>query len=384
MRIPDLEQISIVTEPTSAGGLYVRAVLDERDIGHAFLNPRGNTLRNTMTYVSPDFRGQGLTDRMHDYVRNMGYDIETRDTQLSPHGDTIEEIRIRDIARAGVLGASLLGTGHYINNLPVQPTSPTAVSQPTDTQQTTSSQRAALSKVDPAVQANPAVKPQPAVKPEPAAEPEKAAGNTAFPAELKGLDSVDADIRVSTFVKVLLPLIDHENATIKQQRAALLKLSKQTTMTRAQQEWLDTLMKYYRATSLKELVSKVDEIPRSMAVAQAAVESGWGQAPLTQQSNVFYGQKTFDPNAPSAEGEFGEKYRAFSSPSASVNAYMRNLNSHPAYKDFRAARAYLRKHDKPLLGVQLVPKLGSYSTNDEYAKTLIKVIKSRKLGKLDS
>ena len=63
---------------------------------------------------------------------------------------------------------------------------------------------------------------------------------------------------------------------------------------------------------------------------------------------------------------------------------MRNLNSHPAYKDFRAARAYLRKHDKPLLGVQLVPKLGSYSTNDEYAKTLIKVIKSRKLGKLDS
>ena len=372
MRIPDLEQISIVTEPTSAGGLYVRAVLDERDIGHAFLNPRGNTLRNTMTYVSPDFRGQGITKKMHDYVRNMGYDIETRDAQLSSDGDTIEEIRIRDIARAGVLGASLLGAGHYINNLPVQtvqPTSPTAVSQPADIQQPTSSQRAALSKVDPS---------------KPAAEPEKAADNTAFPAELKGLDSADADTRVSTFVKVLLPLIDHENATIKQQRAALLKLSKQTTMTRAQQEWLDTLMKYYKATSLKELVSKVDEIPRSMAVAQAAVESGWGQGPLAQQNNVFYGQKTFDPNAPSAEGEFGEKYRSFPSPSASVNAYMRNLNSHPAYKDFRAARSYLRKHDKPLLGVQLVPKLGSYSTNDEYAKTLIKVIKSRKLGKLDS
>jgi uncharacterized FlgJ-related protein/predicted GNAT family acetyltransferase len=372
MRIPDLEQITIVTEPTSAGGLYVRAVLDERDIGHAFLNPRGNTLRNTMTYVSPDFRGQGLTDRMHDYVRNMGYDIDTRDAQLSSDGDTIEEIRIRDIAKAGVLGASLLGAGHYINNLPVQPTSPTAVSQPADTQQPTASQRAALSKVDPTVQAKPA------------AEPKQAAGNTTFPAELKGLDSADADTRVSTFVKVLLPLIDRENATIKQQRAALLKLSKQTTMTRAQQEWLDTLMKYYKAKSLKELVSKVDEIPRSMAVAQAAVESGWGQGPLAQQSNVFYGQKTFDPNAPSVQGEFGEKYRAFSSPSASVNAYMRNLNSHPAYKDFRAARAYLRKHDKPLLGVQLVPKLGSYSTNDEYAKTLIKIIKSRKLGKLDS
>jgi len=315
---------------------------------------------------------------MHDYVRNMGYDIDTRDTQLSPHGDTIEEIRIRDIAKAGVLGASLLGAGHYINNLPVQPTSPTAVSQPADTQQPTSSQRTALSKIDPVVQVEPAVKPEPAV------EPEKAAGNTAFPAELKGLDSVDADTRVGTFVKVLLPLIDRENATIKQQRATLLKLSKQPTMTRTQQVWVDMLMKYYKAASLKELISKVDEIPRSMAVAQAAVESGWGQGPLAQQSNVFYGQKTFDPNAPSVQGDFGEKYRAFPSPGASVNAYMRNLNTHPAYKDFRAARAYLRKHDKPLLGVQLVPKLGSYSTNDEYAKTLIKIIKSRKLGKLDS
>ena len=104
---------------------------------------------------------------------------------------------------------------------------------------------------------------------------------------------------------------------------------------------------------------------------------------MAQQANVFYGQKTFDPNAPSATGPYGEKYRAFDSPSDSVKAYMRNLNTHPAYQAFRSARSELRKHNKPLKGSELVRSLGSYSTKGGYGQQVQSIIQGRNLGKLD-
>ena len=179
-------------------------------------------------------------------------------------------------------------------------------------------------------------------------------------------------------------MIDAENSEIRKQRQALLQLSKQKSLTKAQQAWIEGMREYYKADSLRDLVAKVDIVPRSMALAQAAVESGWGQQPLAQQANVFYGQKTFDPAAPSAVGQYGEKYRAFDSPGDSVRAYMRNLNTHPAYEPFRTARAELRSKGKPLQGAQLVRSLGSYSTKGGYGKQLHDIIAARNLSKLDT
>jgi Bax protein len=144
------------------------------------------------------------------------------------------------------------------------------------------------------------------------------------------------------------------------------------------------MREYYKAASMQELLAKVDIVPRSMALAQAAVESVWGQQPLAQQANVFYGQKTFDPQAPSAVGQYGEKYRAFDSPEESVRFYMHNLNTHPAYAAFRSARAEFRSKNKPLQGAQLVRSLSSYSTKGGYGQQLHSIIQARGLSKLDT
>jgi Bax protein len=289
-----------------------------------------------------------------------------RITELLAHTDNLDEASLRDIARAGVLGAGLIGAGLGANNmLSKAPAAPTAISQPAQ-----------------AVNAAPTA--DSVIQAKNQAEPQKTQNNPNFPAELKGLDSKDANTRVHTFKQVVLPLIDAENAEIKKQRQALVQLSKAKSLTKEQAAWIEGMKAYYKADNLRDLVAKVDIVPRSMALAQAAVESGWGQQPLAQQANVFYGQKTFDPEAPSATGQYGEKYRAFDSPQDSVRAYMRNLNTHPAYEPFRSARAELRQKNRPLQGAQLVKSLGSYSTKGGYGQQLHSIIQARGLNKLDT
>ena len=286
-----------------------------------------------------------------------------RINELLTNTDQLDEASLRDLARAGMLGAGLIGAGLGANSmLSKAPEAPTAITQPAQTAQT----------------------PDAVTKAKTTAVQQKAQDNPNFPTELKGLDSKDAKTRVSTFTRVVLPLIDHENAEIKRQRQALVQLSKQKNLTKEQAAWIEGMKSYYKADTLKDLVAKVDIVPRSMALAQAAVESGWGQQPLAQQANVFYGQKTFDPEAPSATGQYGEKYRAFDSPQDSVRAYMRNLNTHPAYEPFRSARAELRKRGKPLQGEKLVHSLASYSTKGGYGQQLHSIIQSRGLNKLDT
>jgi len=286
-----------------------------------------------------------------------------RINELLADRDNLDEASLRDLAKAGVLGAGLIGAGLGANSMIGKaPQAPVAVTQP--------AQATAAADI--------------AAEPKTAATVQKAQDNPNFPAALKGLDAKDAKTRVNTFARVVLPLIDHENSEIKKQRQALLQLSKQKTLTKEQQAWLEGMKSYYKANDLRDLVAKVDIVPRSMALAQAAVESGWGQQPLAQQANVFYGQKTFDPDAPSATGQYGEKYRAFDSPQDSVRAYMRNLNTHPAYEPFRSARAELRQKNKPLHGTQLVKSLGSYSTKGGYGKQLQDIIQGRGLAKLDT
>ena len=286
-----------------------------------------------------------------------------RINELLSDRDNLDEASLRDLARAGVLGAGLIGAGLGANSLATKvPSAPAAVTQP--------AQATAAADV--------------VTEPKAAPTSQKTQDNPNFPAALKGLDSKDATTRVNTFKQVVLPLIDRENAEIKKQRQALVQLSKARTLTKEQAAWIEGMKAYYKADSLRDLVAKVDIVPRSMALAQAAVESGWGQQPLAQQANVFYGQKTFDPEAPSAVGQYGEKYRAFDSPGESVRFYMHNLNTHPAYEPFRSARAELRSKNKPLQGAQLVRSLGSYSTKGGYGKQLHDIIAARNLGKLDT
>ena len=346
MRINDLSDLDIMIRPMEDGQLRVTAQQQGMDIAHGFYAANSHGVwQPTMIWIAQKHRGQGIADLL----------------RRAADQHSLEEANLGQLARAGALGAGLLGAGLGAYGI---------MDRSADT-------------ATPTVQAEPA---QPnAVQAARDAAPDKISqDHPNFPTDLKGLDAKYSDTRVSTFKRVVLPLIDAENAEIRKQRQALAQLSKQKSLTKAQADWIEGMREYYKADDLRDLVTKVDIVPRSMALAQAAVESGWGQQPLAQQANVFYGQKTFDPEAPSATGKYGEKYRAFDSPQDSVRAYMRNLNTHPAYHGFRSARADLRKHNQLLNGARLVKSLNSYSTKSGYAQQLHSIIQARSLSKLDT
>ena len=225
------------------------------------------------------------------------------------------------------------------------------------------------------------------IKPEPTVvKPEKNI-NPNFPKELLNVDKMQPRERVDTFLKTLTPIIQAENNKILQDRRRLIQnikvIKSGKKLSNEENTWVRRLVEKYGEDNLYELVKKVDVIPTSIALAQAAIESSWGADPKTISNNAFFGQKSWAKTG-GVEGPYGERYRAFETPNHSISAYMTNLNTHDAYEDFRDARAQMRKDGKPVTGIHLVPKLIKYTdTGKEYPQKLAKIIKGRNLGQYD-
>ena len=211
--------------------------------------------------------------------------------------------------------------------------------------------------------------------------------NPNFPTSLASVDKLQPSERVETFVKTLLPMVQAENNKILTDRKRLQNdikiLQRGGKLTKEEAAWVKSMVDKYDEDNLYELLKKVDIIPPSIALAQAGIESSWGTDPKTQSSNAFYGQKSWAKSG-GVEGPYGERYRAFDTPSQSIATYMTNLNTHDAYEDFRQARAQFRKTGKPVVGLPLVPKLVNYTdTGKEYPKKLKSIIQGRNLGQYD-
>ena len=131
----------------------------------------------------------------------------------------------------------------------------------------------------------------------------------------------------------------------------------------------------------------MDEIPVSLAIAQAAKETGWGTSRFAQEGNALFGQWTWSGEGlkpkDAKEGE-DHKVMKFNILQASVRAYQRNLNTHSTYKDFRKARAELRDAKKPLDSIKLSVHLNKYAeTGNQYVDVLQKIIMQNKLQDFD-
>lgn len=132
------------------------------------------------------------------------------------------------------------------------------------------------------------------------------------------------------------------------------------------------------------LMIKVDKVPPSLVKAQAAMESAWGTSRFAVEGNNYFGQWCFKQGCglvPEArpEGKYHE-VRLFGSPQASVNSYMHNLNSHPAYRALRQSRAGLRAQNQALNGCHLAQGLERYSEKgSEYVEVLKQLIRVNKL-----
>ena len=125
-------------------------------------------------------------------------------------------------------------------------------------------------------------------------------------------------------------------------------------------KWLSSKMKEYKLKeySIEKLLQKVDKIPVSLALAQAAIESGWGTSRFAIEGNALFGQYIWDQNKDGIVPEnrdLGENYKikSFNTLSDSVSSYMKNLNTNHHYAEFRINRYIMRNNNLPLNGVTL-------------------------------
>ena len=206
---------------------------------------------------------------------------------------------------------------------------------------------------------------------------------TQFPRDLDALQSTK--LKKETFIKIVLPLIVAENERILADREKLNVVSKKKFTTDLEKQWLRQKLLEYKVKKgdLKELLIRMDIIPTSIALAQAAKESGWGTSRFALEGNAIFGQWTWSGQgiAPlDRESDKNHKILKFPILRASVKAYQNNLNTHKSYSKFRQKRSSLRDKNKKIKGLELTETLNNYAqTGSEYTKKLNQIIKQNRL-----
>jgi len=191
------------------------------------------------------------------------------------------------------------------------------------------------------------------------------------------------------FIKIILPLIVKENTKIRIDRKRLFTILNKSSNTDIEKKWLEKKFKQYgvRQNDFSSLKVRMDEIPASLAIAQAAKETGWGTSRFARKGNALFGQWTWSGEGlKPKEAEKGETHKVmkFNSLQLSVRAYLRNLNTHKSYINLRKARSELRSDDKPLDSLILSKHLDKYAeTGSQYIEVLQKIIIQNKLKDFD-
>ena len=210
---------------------------------------------------------------------------------------------------------------------------------------------------------------------------------TLLPNEIKMIENTKK--RKEFFIQIVLPLILKENNNIKVDRKRLFTIINKNSNSKLEKKWLDRKYKQYGIPSkdLSILKKRMDEIPVSLAIAQAAKETGWGTSRFAQEGNALFGQWTWSGEGlkpKDADKNEGHKVMKFNVLQASVRAYQRNINTHSTYKNFREARAKLRDMGKPLDSIILAEYLNEYAeTGNQYVEVLQKIIKQNGLKDFD-
>ena len=191
------------------------------------------------------------------------------------------------------------------------------------------------------------------------------------------------------FIKIVLPLILHENDKIEKDRKKLFKILAKKYNNKQEKNWLKWKFKEYKIknSDISELKIRMDIIPVSIAIAQAAIESGWGTSRFALEGNALFGQWTYSGKGlkPLDNTDGDHKIMQFKILIASVKAYKKNLNTHSGYARFREARADLRVQNKKVTGLKLTKYLDKYAaTGEQYTKKIELTIKKNALSDFES
>lgn len=205
-----------------------------------------------------------------------------------------------------------------------------------------------------------------------------------LPRDLPSL--VSPDFRKAVFIKMMLPLVLAENERIRQDRARALEiralLEDGMPATTEQLAWLADLAGRYGVDdgNLDELFRRVDVVPPALALAQAALETGWGTSSVAQRGHAMFGQMVFRIDADGTVASVKE----FSNLAAAVEAYAYNLNTHRAYGDFRKVRANMRASGRVIDGYELSTHLVRYSERKlDYVQAVRGLIRVNNLQPFD-
>ena len=208
-----------------------------------------------------------------------------------------------------------------------------------------------------------------------------------LPYELKQIKNVKK--RKELFIQIVLPLILEENNKILLDRKKLFAILNKNNNSKADNQWLNKKFKQYGVSNknIPTLKRRMDVIPVSMAIAQAAKETGWGTSRFALEGNALFGQWTYtDKGIKPAAAEVGTTHKVmmFNVLKSSVRAYARNLNTHKSYKKMRYVRAIQRDNIGKLNSLELVDYLDNYAeTGKEYTVTLKKIIEQNSLTDFD-
>ena len=215
---------------------------------------------------------------------------------------------------------------------------------------------------------------------------------SSWPNDFLNIKSVNK--RKKLFINTLLPIIFVENRKILEERKRILDWWNQSGGDVASREfwpnWLFELSEKYDYTesSIGRLLIRVDIVPLSLVLSQAAIESGWGTSRYLNEGNAIFGQYTFDSKQgiKPRDREIGKKFfvKKFSTLSESVRSYLKNINTHLAYEDFRQERRKLRMNGESLSGNVLANFLKNYSERSEaYVDDLKLLIETNNFMKFD-
>jgi len=210
---------------------------------------------------------------------------------------------------------------------------------------------------------------------------------TKLPKDLKALG--DTKKRRELFIKIILPLILHENERIEEDREKLFKILAKNFNSPGEKVWLKRRFKEYKIEDkdLSELKERMDIIPVSIAIAQAANESGWGTSRFALEGNALFGQWTWSKKGISPKNKDPDqthKILQFQVLKASVRAYKNNLNTHNAYKEFREVRAKLKQNGIKVTGLALTKYIKNYAAiGEKYVEIIDGIIESNSLTDFD-
>jgi len=211
---------------------------------------------------------------------------------------------------------------------------------------------------------------------------------TKLPKDLKTLG--DTKQKRELFIKIVLPLILDENEKILVDRKKLFKILGKNFNTVGERVWLKRRFKEYKIEDqdLSKLKIRMDIIPVSVALAQAANESGWGTSRFALEGNALFGQWTWSKKGilpKEQDPDQTHKIMQFQILKASVKAYKNNLNTHNAYQEFREVRAQLRQENKKIVGLALTKYLKNYAAiGEKYVRILEDIIEKNSLADFDN